>query len=119
MQNPAGIESRPEKAGNQQEATIASSSEMAARSVWGDPKTKLQEPTAQGSQLRQAPIVVEGKIQPVPALPNSDNPRQICLSEKRRPNNFLLSTTRLHRPKINFVNLLKALQRFLIKFSRT
>jgi hypothetical protein len=41
--NPAGIESRPEKAGNQPEATIASSSEMAARSVWGESRSRVIE----------------------------------------------------------------------------
>ena len=41
--NPAGIESRPEKAGQQPEATIASSSEMAARSVWGESKSRVNE----------------------------------------------------------------------------
>ena len=41
--NPAGIESRPEKAGDQPEATIASSSEMAARSVWGESKSRVIE----------------------------------------------------------------------------
>jgi hypothetical protein len=41
--NPAGIESRPEKAGRQPEATIASSSEMAARSVWGESRSRVIE----------------------------------------------------------------------------
>ena len=41
--NPAGIDPRPEKAGNQPVATIASSSEMAARSVWGESKSRVIE----------------------------------------------------------------------------
>ena len=41
--NPAGIESRPVEAGHQPEATIASSSEMAARSVWGESKSRVIE----------------------------------------------------------------------------
>lgn len=41
--NPAGVDSRPEKAGNQPEVTIASSSEMAARSVWGESKSRVNE----------------------------------------------------------------------------
>ena len=41
--NPAGIEARPEKAGRQPEATIASSSEMAARSVWGESRSRVME----------------------------------------------------------------------------
>ena len=39
--NAAGIESRPEKAGNQPEATIASSSEMVARNVWGESSSRV------------------------------------------------------------------------------
>src|SRR5260370_20113331 len=41
--NPAGIESHPEKVGHQPEATIASSPEMAARSVWGESKSRVIE----------------------------------------------------------------------------
>ena len=41
--NPAGIEPRPVEAGDQPEATLASSSEMAARSVWGVPKSRVIE----------------------------------------------------------------------------
>jgi len=41
--NPAGNESRPEKAGHQPEATMASSPEMAARSGWGESRSRVIE----------------------------------------------------------------------------
>ena len=41
--NPAGIEARPVEAGRQPEATLASSSEMAARSVGGESKSRVIE----------------------------------------------------------------------------
>ena len=42
--NPAGSQSRPVKAGRQPEANIASSSVMAARSVWSDCQSRVIEP---------------------------------------------------------------------------
>ena len=41
--NPAGIEPRPVKAGNQPVANIASSPEMAARSVWSESRSRVIE----------------------------------------------------------------------------
>jgi len=43
-QNPAGNRSRPAKAGRQPEANIASSSVMAARSVWSERRSRVIEP---------------------------------------------------------------------------